>query len=187
MYQVRLPSVAHQKSCGPLTPLYRYSLQNRSPDHVFHFNLHHLSFVRPSVPVGSPGNPLKPIVSQWYLFAIYTAPNETIQVAIYRHFLHHLPRKLRYIRFIPNPSNSRSLSSSSVGSISVSVKASQNALCSVFSSFPSNQDCKWGGASIILPWVSVICGGFPLSSYPPEPRKTHVRFNRRRRIDLHNG
>jgi len=45
-----------------------------------------------------------------------------------------------------------------VGSISVSVKASQNALCSVFSFFPSNQDCKWGGVSIILPWVSAICG-----------------------------
>lgn len=45
-----------------------------------------------------------------------------------------------------------------VGSISVSVKASQNALCSVFSSFPSNQDCKWGGVSIILPWISAICG-----------------------------
>jgi len=45
-----------------------------------------------------------------------------------------------------------------VGSISVSVKAGQNVLCSVFSSFPSNQDCKWGGISIILPWVSAICG-----------------------------
>jgi hypothetical protein len=45
-----------------------------------------------------------------------------------------------------------------VGSISVSVKAGQNALCSVFSSIPSNQDCKWGGISIILPWVSAICG-----------------------------
>lgn len=45
-----------------------------------------------------------------------------------------------------------------VGSISVSVKASQNALCSFFSSFPSNQNCIWGGVSIILPWVSAICG-----------------------------
>lgn len=45
-----------------------------------------------------------------------------------------------------------------VGSLSVSVKAGQNALCSVFSPFPSNQDCKWGGVSIILPWVSAICG-----------------------------
>lgn len=45
-----------------------------------------------------------------------------------------------------------------VGSIIVSLRASQDALCSVFSSFPSNQDCKWGGVSIILPWVSAICG-----------------------------
>lgn len=48
--------------------------------------------------------------------------------------------------------------SSLVGSIIVSLRASQNALCSIFSSFPSNQDCKWGGVSIILPWVSAICG-----------------------------
>lgn len=45
-----------------------------------------------------------------------------------------------------------------VGSVSVSLNASKNALCSNFSSFPSNQDCKWGGVSIILPWVSAICG-----------------------------
>jgi len=45
-----------------------------------------------------------------------------------------------------------------VGSIAVSIKASQSALCSVFSSFPSNQDCKWGGVSIILPWVTAIFG-----------------------------
>lgn len=43
------------------------------------------------------------------------------------------------------------------------MKASQNALCSFFSSFPSNQNCIWGGVSIILPWVSAICGGYPLS------------------------
>jgi hypothetical protein len=44
-------------------------------------------------------------------------------------------------------------------SISVSIKAAgQGALCSVFSSFPSNQDCKWGGISIILPWVTTIFG-----------------------------
>lgn len=44
------------------------------------------------------------------------------------------------------------------GSIAVSIKASQNALCSAFSSIPSNQDCKWGSISIILPWVSIIFG-----------------------------
>jgi len=44
------------------------------------------------------------------------------------------------------------------GSISVSIKASQNALCSVFSSFPSNHDCKWGGISVIVPWVTAILG-----------------------------
>ncbi|KAF9654087.1 hypothetical protein BDM02DRAFT_1193806 [Thelephora ganbajun] len=49
-----------------------------------------------------------------------------------------------------------------VGSISVSVKASQNALCFIFSSLPSNQDCRWGGVSIILPWVSAIFGGHSL-------------------------
>jgi len=45
-----------------------------------------------------------------------------------------------------------------VGSFAVSIKASQNALCSIFSSFPSNQDCKWGSISIVLPWVSIIFG-----------------------------
>jgi len=45
-----------------------------------------------------------------------------------------------------------------VGSIIVSIKASQNALCSVFSSLPSNHDCKWGGISITLPWVVAIFG-----------------------------
>jgi len=44
------------------------------------------------------------------------------------------------------------------GSIIVSIKASQNALCSKFSSFPSNQDCKWGGIAITLPWVTAIFG-----------------------------
>jgi len=45
-----------------------------------------------------------------------------------------------------------------VVSISVSIKAIQGALCFVFSSFPSNQDCTWGGVSIILPWVTAIFG-----------------------------
>jgi len=44
------------------------------------------------------------------------------------------------------------------GSVIVSIKASQDALCSVFSSFPSNQGCIWGGVSIILPWVTAIFG-----------------------------
>jgi len=45
-----------------------------------------------------------------------------------------------------------------VGSVVVSIKASQSALCPVFSSFPSNKDCIWGGISIILPWVTAIFG-----------------------------
>ena len=49
-----------------------------------------------------------------------------------------------------------------VGSIIVSIKASQDALCSVFSPFSSNQDCKWGGISITLPWVTAIFGWCPL-------------------------
>ena len=53
----------------------------------------------------------------------------------------------------------RSLTGSIALSISVSIKAArQGALCSVFSSFPSNHDCKWGGISIILPWITTIFG-----------------------------
>ena len=63
----------------------------------------------------------------------------------------------------PRPSSICS-SGSPVLSISVSIKAAgQGALCSVFSSFPSNQDCKWGGISIILPWVTTIFGECSLS------------------------
>jgi len=45
-----------------------------------------------------------------------------------------------------------------VGSIFVSIRASQRALCPIFSSLSSNQDCTWGGVSIILPWVTAIFG-----------------------------
>jgi len=66
-----------------------------------------------------------------------------------------------------------------VASISVSVKAGQNALCSVFSFFPSNQDCKWGGISIILPWVSAICGAGGLVCIVAEKQVGPVEVLRR--------
>jgi len=108
-----------------------------------------------------PNKLLTPIILQWYLFAIYEAPNETIQDTIHRDIQHCLPCKLRYVSSNHNPLNIRSLGSIA-GSIIVSIKASQNALCSNFSSFPSNQDCKWGGIAITLPWVTAIFGGYQL-------------------------
>lgn len=133
----------------------------------------------------APTKSLTPNIFQWYLFAIYKAPNETIQVAIYRHFRHDLSCKFRYAHCNLNLRNTRS-SKPIAGSISVSVKASQNALCSIFSFFPSNQDCKWGGVSIILPWVSAICGAHSLS-LSRNLGKTHPRLIRRRGVDLYNG
>lgn len=134
-----------------------------------------------------PSKLLKPNIPQRYLFAIYKAPNEAIQSTLYRYIRHRLPCKLGYVPSDLNSSNTRSLGSIVV-SISVSIKAGgQGALCSVFSSFPSNQDCKWGGVSITLPWVTAILGGSFIIPFPfPVSRKTHLRFNRRRRASLHN-
>jgi hypothetical protein len=132
-----------------------------------------------------PSKPLTPIIFQWYLFAIYKAPNEAIQDTIHRYIQHDLPCKFRYV--LSNPQTRRTFAHQvDSWSITVSIKASQNALCSVFSSFPSNQDCKWGGVSIILPWVTAIFGGCPLSIPFPVSRKTHIRFDRRRRVGLYN-
>ena len=112
-----------------------------------------------------PSKLFMPITLQRYLFAIYEAQNKTVQAAIHRYVRHRLPCKPRYVPSDPTPPNARS-PGSIVVSISVSIKASsQGALCSVFSSFPSNQDCKWGGVSIILPWVTAILGGFSLFLY----------------------
>jgi len=71
------------------------------------------------------------------------------------------------------------------GSIVVSIKAIQNALCSVFSSFPSNQDCKWGGISITLPWVAAIFSAGGLACIVAEKQVGPVEVLRKEaRADL---
>ena len=134
-----------------------------------------------------PGKLLTQIIPQRYLFAIYKAPHEIIQVTVHRCIRHRLSCKSRYVPSNLNSSNICSLGSTGV-SISVSIRAGrQNTLCSVFSSFPSNHDCKWGGISIILPWVTAILGGFFIIASPfPVSRKTHTRINRRRRTSLYS-
>ena len=47
------------------------------------------------------------IILQWYLFAIYEAPNETVQDTIRCYIRHDLPCKFRYVRSNPNPPNVR--------------------------------------------------------------------------------
>ena len=142
-----------------LTPSYRGSVRSRSPDHVFHFNLYHHHSVRPFLsPFSFPAS-----CSRQFSFS-----------GIYLQYTRHRtkPFKIPYIVTfgaiclvnlgmsprIHTPQTFAHLDPIAL-SISVSIKAAgQGALCSVFSSFPSNQDCKWGGISIILPWVTTIFG-----------------------------
>ena len=154
-------SVGGWLKVAALTTSYRDSIRSRSPDHVFYFNLCRLLSVRPSVTIHSRRAPH----TSYFFSGIY------LQYTRHRTKPFKLPYAVAfsviciaslgvYTRF---PTPGILLTWITVGSIIVSVKAGQNALCSVFSSFPSNQDCKWGGVSIILPWVSAICGGYPLS------------------------
>ena len=48
-----------------------------------------------------PSNLLTSSFSQWYLFAIYKAPNETIQDTIHHYIWRDLPCKLRYAPLEP--------------------------------------------------------------------------------------
>lgn len=123
--------------------------------------------MRPSVLVCRPQAAHTSIIFQRYIFALYEAPDEIVQDTIHRYIRDNLSCKFRYVPSNPNPLDIRS-PGGIAGSISVSIKGSQNALCSVFSAFPSDQGCKWGGISVILPWVTAIFSEYPsfLSRYP---------------------
>lgn len=56
-----------------------------------------------------PTSPHHNYLFQWYLFAIYKAPNKTIQVAIYHHFLHDLHCKFGYVPLLLQTLPGRSL------------------------------------------------------------------------------
>jgi len=180
VYQVRRPWV---ESCSRLTPY------NRAAYGVVHLIMSSISIstiiilcvlLFPFVP----SKLLTPIVLQWYLFAIYEAPNETVQDTIHRCIRHCLPCKFRYVPSNPQPfEQSLTGIDSRVYNCIYKGQPERSLSHFFFFSFKSRLQMGWylHYASLgngYLRWVPII--PFPVS------RSTHLRVNRRRRLGLYS-